>query len=70
MTGGAQYVSQQDSAPAHAAKKSQELCEASLDMVWTKEFGPPNSADLNPLDDYVWGAFKMFTNQRPHNKKA
>ena len=39
-------------------------------MVWTKEFRPPNSPDLNPLDDYVWGVFMIFTNQRPHNTKA
>jgi len=23
-------------------------------MFWSKEFWPPNSPDLNPLDYYVW----------------
>ena len=69
VTAGASYVFQQDSAPAHAAKKTQEWCEENLDMVWTKEFWPPNFPGLNPLDYYVWGEVERQSNKKPHNSK-
>ena len=36
-------------------------------MVWTKEFWPPSSPDLNPMDYYVWGVLERKTNKRAHN---
>ncbi len=42
-------VLQQDGAPAHMAKKSQEFLKASMDF-WSKDMWPPYSPDANPLD--------------------
>jgi len=32
-------------------------------MFWSKEFWPPNSPDLNPLDYYVWSVVERVTNK-------
>ena len=66
VTRGAGYVFQQDSAPAHAAKKTQEWCRQNMHLTWTKEFWPPNSPDLNPLDYFVWGEVERVSNKNPH----
>lgn len=49
----ATYVFQQDGAPAHTAKIVQEWMSANMN-VWPKDFWPPQSPDLNPLDYSVW----------------
>ena len=41
---------QQDGAPAHTAKVVQAFCAANFECFWSKEFWPPSSPDLNPLD--------------------
>ena len=64
---GRPYVFQQDSAPAHKAKATQEWMSANLHSHITPEFWPPNSPDLNPLDYYVWGVVERDTNKCPHN---
>jgi len=49
------FIFQQDGAPAHTARHTQEwLASNSPDFV-TKDEWPPNSPDLNPLDYCVWG---------------
>lgn len=49
------YCFQQDSAPAHKAKKTQAWCAENLpDFITTDEW-PASSPDLNPLDFFVWG---------------
>ncbi|XP_067126891.1 uncharacterized protein [Centruroides vittatus] len=35
-------------------------------MFWSKEFWPPNSPDLNPLDFYVWSVVERVTNKTRH----
>jgi len=35
-------------------------------MFWFKEFWPPNSPDLNPLDYYVWRVVERVTNKSRH----
>lgn len=63
---GNDFIFQQDGAPAHGAKKSQEwLCEHCPDFI-DKNSWPPNSPDLNPLDYHVWGAMlEQFSNLNP-----
>ena len=39
-------------------------------MFWSKEFWPPNSPDLNPLDFYVWGVVERVTNKSRHPNVA
>ena len=35
-------------------------------MFWSKEFWPPNSPDLNPLDYYVQNVVERVTNKSRH----
>ena len=44
------YVFQQDGAPCHTAKRTQEWLEANFQSFWPKNLWPPSSPDLNPLD--------------------
>ena len=48
------YVFQQDGAPVHTSKKTQEWLTLNLAAFWSKEMWPPQSPDLNPLDYSVW----------------
>lgn len=65
VTRGSPYVFQQDSAPAHTARSTQEWCLGNLQMVWTKDFWPPNSPDLNPMDYYLWSVVEAKVNEHP-----
>ena len=49
------YIFQQDSAPAHRAKKTQEWMEKNLANFWPWSLWPPAAPDNNPLDYAVWG---------------
>ena len=53
ITNGADYVFQQDGAPAHTAKVVQQWLGQNM-KFWPKDFWPPQSPDLNPLDYSVW----------------
>ncbi|QQP40791.1 Uncharacterized protein FKW44_014953 [Caligus rogercresseyi] len=44
------YVWQQDGAPSHMAAKNQKFCKDNMAHFWPKNFWPPSSPDLNPLD--------------------
>ena len=49
------FVLQQDNAPAHAARATQQfLIEELGDDFWPSSMWPPSSPDCNPLDYYVW----------------
>ena len=67
---GNDFVFQQDGAPAHGAKLTQDwLSEHCPDFI-DKDSRPPNSPDLNPLDYYVWGAMLEESNKlnpKPQN---
>ena len=44
------FTFQQDSAPSHAANKTQDSCESHFPAFWRKELWPPSSPDLNNLE--------------------
>ena len=50
------FVFQQDGAPSHTAKVTQDFIAGNFTEFIGKEEWPPNSPDLNPLDYHVWGA--------------
>ena len=45
---------QQDGATSHTAKTVQSWCKENFTVFWSKEFWPPSSPDLNPMDFGVW----------------
>ena len=47
------YVFQQDGAPAHTSKIIQSWMSSNMNF-WKKDFWPPQSLDLNPLDYSIW----------------
>ena len=52
--GPAPFVFQQDSAPAHKARKTLDFLNAENITVWGPQMRPPNSPDLAPLDYGIW----------------
>ena len=50
---------QQDGATSHTAKMVQEWCEANFKSFWSKEFLPPSSPDLNPMDFGIWSILEQ-----------
>ncbi|VDP13243.1 unnamed protein product [Heligmosomoides polygyrus] len=62
-----QCVLQQDCAPAHPARSTLALCESHFPGYWTKDFWPPYSPDLNPMDFAVWGGYlKQKVSSKSH----
>lgn len=55
MYGEDYFCFQQDSAPAHKAKRTQAWCKENLPDFISSEEWPASSPDLNPLDYCVWG---------------
>src|SRR6218665_3173034 len=49
------FIFQQDGAPAHMARVTQEWLHANCPEIIEKDRWPPNSPDLNPIDYHVWG---------------
>ncbi|UYV82172.1 hypothetical protein LAZ67_21001247 [Cordylochernes scorpioides] len=66
VAAGRKYVLQQDSAPAHKAKKTQSWLTLNVPSHWGPDIWPPNSPDCNPLDYYVWGVVERDVNKAPH----
>ncbi|UYV63328.1 hypothetical protein LAZ67_2003761, partial [Cordylochernes scorpioides] len=66
VAAGRKYVFQQDSAPAHMAKKTQSWLTLNVPSHWGPDIWPPNSPDCNPLDYYVWGVVERDVNKAPH----
>ena len=50
---GGNWWIQQDGASAHTARGAQNWCACSLHHFIPKQIWPPNSPDLNPLEDHV-----------------
>jgi len=64
--GQGQWIFQQDSAPAHKAKITQEWCRANTpDFIQSSEW-PPSSPDLNPLDYAIWSILEAKVNAIQH----
>ena len=65
------FIFQQDGAPAHTARRTQDWLALNCPEFIQKDEWPPNSPDLNPLDFHVWGAmlqkYQEFT-PKPKNK--
>ena len=70
IASGRSYVFQQDGAPAHTSHLVQNWLSDNVDMFWSKEFWPPNSPDLNPLDYYVWSVVERASNKSRHPNEA
>jgi len=49
-------IFQQDGAPAHTARATQNWLQINCPDFIDKDQWPPNSPNLNPLDYHVWGA--------------
>ena len=60
------YVFQQDGAPAHTSRRTQEWLDANLQELWTKDMWPPQSPDLNPLDFSIWATLEDSACKKPH----
>ncbi|VDO78960.1 unnamed protein product [Heligmosomoides polygyrus] len=42
------------------------FCESHFPGYWTKDFWPPNSPDLNPMDFAVWGFLQQKVSSKSH----
>ncbi len=60
------YEFQQDGAPAHTSKKTQEWLTANFAGYCDKTIWPPSSSDLNPLDYSVWSVVESKACKTPH----
>jgi len=52
------FLFQQDSAPAHRARKTIKLLQWETPAFISPDLWPPNSPDLNPVDYKVWGVMQ------------
>ena len=67
-------IFQQDGAPAHTAKESQELLNNNFPDRWIGKFGPlswpPRSPDLTSCDNALWGIVKKrIHSANPHTRE-
>jgi inhibitor of nuclear factor kappa-B kinase subunit alpha len=64
---GQKWVFQQDSAPAHKAKMTQEWLWRHVPTFISAEDWPSGSPDLNPLDYKQWAVFEDMACQKRHD---
>uniref|UniRef100_A0A914XGD6 Tc1-like transposase DDE domain-containing protein n=1 Tax=Plectus sambesii TaxID=2011161 RepID=A0A914XGD6_9BILA len=70
VASGRSYIFQKDGALAHTSQLIQNRLSDNVDMFWSKDFWPPNSPDLNPLDYYVWSVVETQTYKSRHPNVA
>ena len=51
---GDKWISQQDGANSHRDHLTEERCRDNFPSLIDKDRWPPNSPDLNPLDESIW----------------
>lgn len=61
-----EWIFQQDSAPAHKAKKTQEWCKSNFPDFITSQEWPPYSPDLNPMDYSIWSILETRVCAKRH----
>uniref|UniRef100_A0A8R1I1H3 G_PROTEIN_RECEP_F1_2 domain-containing protein n=1 Tax=Caenorhabditis japonica TaxID=281687 RepID=A0A8R1I1H3_CAEJA len=64
---GQHWICQQDGAPPHTAKYTQDWCKAHLPAFIEKDRWPASSPDLNPIDFSIWGVLQNKVCARPHS---
>jgi hypothetical protein len=70
VAGKCPYMFNQDRAPAHTTKITQDWLKANLKNHCPKEIWPPSSLDCNPLDSFMWSEFEREVNKAPQNTLA
>lgn len=63
---GKRWVFQQDSAPAHKAKTTQEWLRQHVPEFIEASDWPSGSPDLNPLDYRLWAELERIACRKPH----
>ena len=61
------WVFQQDSAPAHKTKTTQEWLRKHVSAFISAEDWPSGSPDLNPLDYKLWAVLEDMACRKHHN---
>jgi inhibitor of nuclear factor kappa-B kinase subunit alpha len=64
---GQKWVFQQDSAPAHKAKTTQEWLRRHVPAFISAEDWPSGSPNLNPMDYKLWAVLGDMAAQKHHN---
>lgn len=64
---GKPWVLQQDSAPAHKAKRTQEWLRHNIPAFIAAEDWPSGSPDLNPLDYKLWSLLEYMACKKHHS---
>jgi transposase len=68
--GDRQWIFQQDSAPSHRAKSTQDWIRANFPNFIDSQQWPPYSPDLNPLDFSIWSILEAKACAKPHASVA